>query len=96
MHIKVRNFVGIETADIDVAGIMLIGSVNAGGKSSLRDGITAVLSGDPMTRGITRKGDGGTLVRTGADTAFVGVSTEASKARMTWPSASTPAILLQL
>ena len=74
LKINVRNFRGIEYADLEVAPIALVGGRNRAGKSSLCQAVGAALSGRVIPVEGVLKSTAGVLVRSGADAGNVQVS----------------------
>lgn len=83
---KVRDFRGIERADIDVAPIALVGGRNASGKTSLAQAIACVLTGETLPVAGVTKGSAGVMVRVGRDAAAATVQSESGTARVDWPA----------
>ena len=48
MKLKIRNFRGIESAEIDVGSISLIAGANAAGKTSVAQAFGILLTGEPI------------------------------------------------
>src|SRR3990167_9141069 len=87
--IKVRatNFVGVSKADVEAEAIVLVGGVNAAGKSSLLQGVAAAMCGDALVRGLNAKKEALALVHDGKGKATVEIEMEdGGLARMSWPS----------
>lgn len=85
---RIRNVRGCERADLELAPIALVAGINAAGKSSIAQSIAAALSGEALPiEGLT-KSTAGYLVRTGAGTARVELSTENGSVSINWPEAA--------
>ena len=78
MKIKIKNFVGISRAEIELdgTGIALIGGDNAVGKSSVIRGVQALLTGVLVPRGVN-KGASDVLVMDGKKMGQLQLETEA-------------------
>lgn len=70
--LTVRNFQGIETADLELGPITMLYGANGAGKSSLRDAIEHALTGEPCRGGVLAD-----IIRQGAKSAEVEVVLEA-------------------
>ena len=66
ISIAIRDFRGVERADVVISNIVLAAGLNRAGKSSLALGLGAVLGGRPLPFPGLRKADAGLLVKTGA------------------------------
>lgn len=86
MLIKVRNFRGVKSADIELSRVTLIGGSNAAGKSSIAQAIGAALTGDAVPLAGLRKTDAGMLVHAGTGKGGVQVETDPDN----WISVSYP------
>ena len=87
MKATVRNFLGIEAADLPLEAIALVGGHNGAGKTSLLDAIAAGVTGDFATRGIKTKKDAGKLLRDGAPAGSVTLAWEDGAQRVAYPDA---------
>ena len=86
-NIQVRDFLGIERADLALdRPVTVIAGPNGSGKSSLRDAIALALTGD-LTR-VKAKKDSGELVRTGTKVAQCEVTIHPDAVRFVSISAS--------
>lgn len=86
MNVKIRDFRGVVRADIDLERICLVAGLNEAGKSSIAQGIGAVLAGMPLPVTGIKKGSAGALVRTGAAKGGVQISSGDGTATITWPA----------
>lgn len=66
MDVRIRDFRGIEHADIRLSGLTLIAGSNGAGKTSIAQAVAAVLTGQTVPIKGLRKADAGALVRYGA------------------------------
>lgn len=85
MELKVRNFRGIERADIPLAGIQLICGLNNAGKTSIIQAAQAVLAGIEMP-GDRAKKDADKLVRDGQSEARAELVANGNSLRVQWPN----------
>lgn len=86
MQIKIRDFMGCETADISVGHIALLGGRNAQGKSSTCRAIAYALANNPVPAGLT-KSTAGALLRSGAAKGSVEITTPEGKVGIAYPKA---------
>lgn len=87
MKATVRNFLGIEAADLPLEAITLVGGHNGAGKTSLLDALAAGVTGDFATRGIRTKKDAGKLLRDGAPSGSVTIAWDDGAQRVAYPDA---------
>jgi hypothetical protein len=87
LTIVISNFRGCARAQLDCAPVALLAGQNAAGKSSIAQAAGAALSGTTLFAGL-RASNAGALVRLGADSGSVEVSTEDGSAGVQWPSAT--------
>ena len=87
MQIKIRNFRGVERADLNISGITLLAGLNWAGKSSVCIGVGAALSGEVMPVEGLLKREAGALVRLGADGGMIEISKEDATATIFYPNA---------
>lgn len=66
IRVKIRDVLGIRSAEVELDGVVLVGGVNGSGKSSLLQCAGAVLLKQWPIRGISKKGEAGQIVRKGA------------------------------
>lgn len=88
LEISVRDYRGIERADIDLNRIALVAGQNEAGKSSLAEAVQAALTGTPIIPdGVTKK-DAKYLVRDGADKGHATVKNHDKEIAISvsWPS----------
>ena len=87
VDIKVRNFLGIEYADImGLDAIALIAGRNFQGKTSLLESVAGVLCNEPMMRSIRLKRELQELVRDGSEQGQAYIRIGDNAGRLTWPS----------
>lgn len=83
-HITAKNFVGARAVDIDLdTPVTIFAGLNGAGKSSLREGISAALTGD-VSR-VALKKDYPSMITEGAKKAIVALETDAGPASLTLP-----------
>lgn len=85
--IKARNVCGIERADLQGSGILLVGGLNGVGKTSLLMATAAALTGITIPYEEITRGHGGVMVRSGSDGGGVQVSLPDGRATIHWPKA---------
>ena len=88
MYVKINNFRGIKTADIDMSTIALISGPNGAGKTSICQAVAAALTGDPLPVLGIKKSGAGVLVRSGTSTGRVELTTDTGVITVTWPAAA--------
>jgi DNA repair exonuclease SbcCD ATPase subunit len=86
MKIKIRNFRGIASADIDVAGITLIAGANYQGKTSILQAIAAGMTGSPIPIAGITKSQGGLFVHSGAAGGTVDIDCAIGTSHIDYPS----------
>lgn len=83
-HITAKHFVGARAVDVDIdTPVTVFAGPNGAGKSSLREGISAALTGD-ISR-VALKKDYPSMVTEGSKKAVVSVDTDAGTASLTLP-----------
>lgn len=87
MKISVRDYRGIERADVDLAPVALVAGMNEQGKSCLAQATRAALVGFAIPIPGLRKKDAKLLVRDGAESGHVKVTAGETSVTVTWPSA---------
>lgn len=88
MDIRIRDYRGIERADIQMAGVALIAGPNGAGKTSIAQAVAAVLTGQTVPITGLRKADAGALVRSGSAGGEVSlVADDGAIASIVWPKA---------
>ena len=85
--LRVRSFLGVKRADIDLAGINLIGGKNGAGKSSLLEGAACALLQVQGARGVRTKKGAADLVYRGAEEGSVSIEHGAQRLRIRYPAA---------
>lgn len=86
MKLRVRNFLGVRQADIDLASIVLVAGLNAAGKSSLCEAAACVVCNTPLARGMTSRKAAAALLRRGADKGSISLDYDGGAVRITYPS----------
>lgn len=88
MKIEIKDFRGLEKAEIDLTRLALIGGRNASAKSSIAQAVGAALSGQVIPiRGVA-KTEAGVLVRSGAAGGEINLSRGADSIRLVYPKAA--------
>ena len=82
----IENYRGIQSATIDIDGLTLISGPNAAGKTSVVQAVAAALTGRAIPVAGLRKSDAGTLVRSGAASGSVTLTSEEGSVTVKWPS----------
>jgi hypothetical protein len=85
MEITIRNFKGIEKADIPLNAITLIAGINNSGKSSIAQAVGAILSRSAIPIEGILKNQAGVLVKRGSANAQVELKTDHGSVRLTYP-----------
>lgn len=85
MKISVRDYRGIERADVELAPVALVAGMNEQGKSCLAEATRAALTGVPIPVPRVAKKDAKLLVRDGADSGHVSVESDRGAASIEWP-----------
>ena len=93
MQIKIRNFRGIETADISVAGgITLLAGLNASGKSSAAQAVAAAVTGNTIPFSGFRKTDAKKLVHDENTSGHVNIISDNGETSVAWPDGKRASI----
>ncbi|CAB4144675.1 ABC_ATPase domain containing protein [uncultured Caudovirales phage] len=88
LNIRIRNFLGLDTVDLDIERIVLIGGLNGAGKSACLEAIAAVATGKPLVREVSAKKDADALVSDGAKSGSIRLSYgEDSATMISYPTA---------
>jgi hypothetical protein len=87
ISIRVRNFRGCASADVECSPLALVGGLNAVGKSSIAQAVGAALSGNALPVAGLRANAAGVLVRVGAATGTVEVGNAEGSCTVEWPAA---------
>lgn len=85
MRLRVRNFLGIKEADLDLDAIVLIGGPNAAGKSSIIEAIACAASMSPEARGFNTKKAAAALLHEGAKAGSVSLRYEGGSITVAYP-----------
>lgn len=85
MRINIRNYRGIDRAEIELAPLCIVAGANEAGKTSLYQAVQAALTGQPIVMSEVKKKDAALLVRDGADEGFVRAVGDAGETVVTWP-----------
>lgn len=86
MELSIRDYRGVERADIQVSPIALVTGLNGAGKSSILMAAAAVLTGVAMPAGLAKK-DSALVVRGGASNGKVTITGHEGTASVSWPVA---------
>lgn len=89
MHLSIRNYVGIITAEIDIKGVTALYGKNNQGKSSTLNALTAALTGIPLPKEVT-KANAGVMITDGAEAGMILLTgdTEDDTATIRYPKAT--------
>lgn len=90
MKLSIRNFRGVEKADLDLKGIALVAGKNEAGKTSIAQAAQAVLTGEVVPLADLRKADVAMLIHAGTGNGSVELSRDgdnAGQARIEYPRA---------
>jgi hypothetical protein len=85
MIVTVSNFRGCARAQLECAPIALLAGANAAGKSSVAQAVAAALSGNALPVAGVRSNAAGALVRSGAATGTVEISSDDGTCYLDWP-----------
>lgn len=85
---RIRNVLGVESAEVDLNGIVLVAGRNGEGKSSLLQAIGAVATGEAAIRGLNVKGQRSWAVRQGADMGVAVLDWGTGTQRVVWPNSA--------
>lgn len=86
LSINVRNFRGIRLAELNAERIALVCGLNEQGKSSIIDGLRALLNGTTAPYGLTKAELESQLLYRGSDQAEVSMTDGNRQAVMRWPA----------
>lgn len=86
LKLRVRNFLGVSKADLDLSAIFLVAGVNAAGKSSLCEALASAVCSSPLARGQTSKKAAASLLRNGTDKGSISLDYGPGSIRITYPS----------
>lgn len=87
MKLTVKNFRGIEAAELDLSGrVTLIGAENHQGKTSILQALAATLTGNPLVVRDVIKSRAGCMVRTGAPGGSAILIKDGGSREVSWPS----------
>jgi len=87
IEIKLRDFRGCATADIECAPIALVAGQNAAGKTSVAQAVGAALTGNALPIAGLRSSHSNVFVRAGAEQATVLVQSSEGTVGIQWPKA---------
>lgn len=87
MQLRVTNFRGIQSAEINLRSIALIAGPNEAGKTSAAQALSAALTGESMPIKGVLKSQAGLLVRSGTAAGSIELSTKTGTTRIAYPSA---------
>ena len=86
ISIRVRNFRGCASAEIELDPIALVAGRNGAGKSSLAQATGAVLTGETLPFGLATKGSAAALVKSAAQEAIVYLKGDNGMSHIEWPA----------
>lgn len=89
MLITVKNYRGIEEAELTLSPIALVAGPNGAGKTSIAQATAAALTGSAVAIEGVNKGDAGLLLRDGAKRGRCTVADDHGSSTANWPGAST-------
>lgn len=87
MKLLVKNFRGIEDAEIDLEGVAVLAALTGGGKTSFAQAVACALAGVRTPYPSLKKSDSGMMVRGGAATATAQAGDGDDFTRVSWPTA---------
>lgn len=87
MRLRIRNFLGVKEADLELDQIVLIGGPNAAGKSSIIEAIACAASMSPEARGLNTKKAAAALLHEGATAGSVSLRYEGGSITVAYPGA---------
>jgi hypothetical protein len=85
LKVRVRNVLGVKSADFRLEGIVLIAGQNRAGKSSLLNAVAAVALNEPAIHGAVKKRDLPNVLREGAEAGSATLDWGAGSQRVVWP-----------
>ena len=88
MQLTIRNYRGIESAQIEIDKLTLVGGQNYAGKTSIAQAAGAVLTGNAMPLPDLKKNQARLFLRDGQKTGSVELEDGEKKAKVTYPGAS--------
>jgi hypothetical protein len=88
IRVRVRNFLGIRRADLELRGLVLVGGQNGSGKSSLLEAVASGAIASPLARGQTTKKAAAALLHRGEAAGSIMVECGASATRISYPDAA--------
>lgn len=86
MRLRVRDVLGVASAEVALSGLTLIAGLNGSGKSSLLNAAAAAALRVWTLRGARTKAMAGTVVRDGAESGTASLDWGTGAIRVTWPS----------
>ena len=87
MKLRVRSFLGVQKADLELLGVVLVAGHNGAGKSSLLESVVGCVLGSPLPRGLPNKREGARALRDGAESGSVSLEYPGGKIRLNYPGA---------
>lgn len=85
MRLKIGNFVGVGSADLDLSRIALVAGPNAAGKSSVALAAGAALTGEPIPLDGIPKGSAGVLVHGGTPAGYITLTSDGGERQLRYP-----------
>jgi energy-coupling factor transporter ATP-binding protein EcfA2 len=86
LRARVRNFLGVKHAELDLAGVVLIAGRNGSGKSSLLDALLCAALLTPAARGMNTRAKQALLLHQGADAGSASLDYGTGTTRITLPN----------
>ena len=87
MKLKIRNFRGAKSAEIELAPIALVAGRNAAGKTSVAQAAQALLTGEVVPVKDLTKRDASSLIHAGTGSGAISLETENGSCRIEYPKA---------
>lgn len=87
MQAEIKNYRGLASASLDLSKICLVAGTNEAGKTSTAQAVAAALTGDPVPIAGVKKSSAGLLVRSGAASGGIDLTTEHGSTHVVWPTA---------
>ena len=89
MQLRVRQFLGIVKADLNLKGIVLVAGRNAAGKSSLLEAASCAFLGVASARGFKTKKDLALLLKRGSEAGSIALDYGPGQLRISYPGGTT-------